>query len=188
MKILDFAWVSWVLILAGLITAGAWLGLGIWWLRLKKIRKIKKLAPNQDINSQQSLLRETESLFVLNKIRENYPQVTKPLAFSENPEKIMWRPPPRESLLHRQQVKNKLGRPEDRLDGQRQRLTKSQSNTVFPAFPTPPQVTAVKKNAPPVIRIASTDSKIGRKRQGLESLVNLSPPEELENNHDARNS
>lgn len=96
----------------------------------------------------------------------------------------MWRPPPRESLLHRQQIKVKLGRPEDRLDGQRPRLSK----TPLPIASYPPPQVTTNNTQLPLVRIAAPDSKIGRKRQGLESLVNLSPPEETEEHHDARNS
>jgi len=151
--------------------------------------RIKKTATVQRKYNQATLIPENKSRPRPNK-SNNYPQTVtaiRPLAFPENPEKIMWRPPPRESLLHRQQIKMKLGRPEDRLDGQRPHLTKTQLSSALPPFPSPPQIVA-KKNSPSLIRIASSDSKIGRKRQGLESLVNLSPLEETENNHDASNS
>lgn len=183
MKILDLAWVSWVLIIASLIAGGAWLGWGFWWLRHNSTEK--KSPQCADNNNSQALIRETKPAQQKSLTNKSARITTKPIVFPENPERMMWRPPPRESLLHRQQIKIKLGRPEDRLEVQRPRLTK----TPLPIASYSPQVTA-KSNQPPLIRIASPDSKIGRKRQGLESLVNLSPhtQEETEDHHDARNS
>ena len=210
LDILDLEWVSWVLLSAGLIGGGAWLWLGIWWLRhqseQKKIFHWNMSPITKNKSCDQSLLSEkkSSSQTTLSNSQSTelqpYQQLSssstisttpelgattmQPISLSVHPVDSMWRPPPRESLLHRQQMKIKLGRPLDRIDGPR--LRPSPLRPTLPHFPSATPI-PLTPSTPSVINLISHDSKIGRKRQGLESLVNLTPLAESESHDDSRN-
>ncbi|CAK0747394.1 hypothetical protein CCP3SC5AM1_1420005 [Gammaproteobacteria bacterium] len=198
-------WVSWTLLGAALLGGGAWLGLGIWWWSRKKSRR-RANSPAQ-IEKQPVQNQFIEKFVSVESPSQPSPENDTPTnseglttkQSSSSPENVMWRPPPRESLLHRQQVKTKLAKPADRIESSRAHRA-SQLRSNFSSFPAtepslrsnlPPFPTAEPISPPQPANSASTklikpkpfDSKIGRQRQGLESLVNVAPHVESVSNH-----
>lgn len=175
----DLWWVSWVLLMAALLGIGAWVGFLRWWFRQHSSTRIekslvKKTVMKKDERITQSLVPRHENSTI---VRFQSPTMEEHIIFPSNPENLMWRPPPRESLLHRQQVKARLGKPAARIESSRSRIAAPPlPHTTLPP-PTKTEPSSFQPPSEPMLKITTPESKIGRKRQGLESLVNVVPVE-----------
>ena len=185
----DLWWVSWVLLAAGVLGVTAWVGLGIWWFRrdtqrkngsMVRVRKLMLEKPIIESSVEEISTRTNKQIPLRNGV------VTAPdslgltkgrsLVFTGNPENLMWRPPSRESLLHRQQARTKLGGFSEHAESARPLGALSiPKRSPLPPFPRAEPVPIFSPPTDSIPKIAYPDSRIGRQRQGLESLVNLLP-------------
>ncbi len=100
-----------------------------------------------------------------------------------DPEGVLWRPPPREALLRKQRtaaIASSTPSPSRSRSAPRRGTTRLDSD--IPAANAPPRPTPQPYQWP---EDTDAGSRVSRRRQGLESLVNLRTPVEHEGNHDA---
>ncbi len=166
----DLWWVSWVFWATVVLGLAAWCWLGIWWFRRRAQKKIVFLNAER--------------------LRHAVPGVGRNAparAIAQIPlESPQWRPPPRASLLQRQQLTNRLGntpdRTSDRTEGQRSsRRTAPARASVLPKGA--PLLESTAPKTAPTTEMISTTALLGHtsghtsgmigQRKGLESLVTL---------------
>ena len=186
----------WVLIVVALLGLGA--GGGLWWRQRARREMLALMQACEFVPAQLSPpCRESGT----NEGRTVVDVPTTPqseyLSASEDLEKRMWRPPPRASLLQRQQIKTRLGNTPDRTEGGRAVFDQAStaSRKPLPPFPKAEPAATPKAASAPLLRPADAlaqqmaGSGIGRQRKGLESLV-TAPPDETttESRNESRTS
>lgn len=205
-------WVWLILISIAILAISSWLGLGLWWWLTKKSRHrtilvapLERKLEEKATTLNAEIISSTHKAIIVHSenaaLTVNTNVTTeKILVFPTNIENLMWRPPPRESLLHRQQIKIKLNKPADRakpselIEGIRARPNPLPLFSTLPPFPKAPLPKLETKsethnNFSDTMKnnlIMPLDPKIGRQRQGLESLV--TPIEANTNNNNDNNA
>ena len=177
--------------------ATLWLGLGLFtllsgWMWWRKRQQITPVLPSKNVNTEKTIVTAATKRSAPWHVFDTTLPPKKDAIDStqKNHEKLpirvedtvkVWRPPSRESLLHRQQqrkVKPSL-------------LSERRDHFDLPtAIPTSLRLVPSLSEVDPFVptrRSVSADSKTG-KRRGLESLVNVMPKNDAEHTDDPKNS